>query len=247
MPVARFGLGTGWNRRYTRFYGHDGRAAPALARDAVLRLEDWERTIEAWQEPVLSDPRLPDGYKSLLFNETYYLVDGGTVWTAEPGIGHFAYLESHEYLMYNTYDVHFSASFALAMNWPELELSVQRDFARALGVEHPETVTYLFSGRRAPRKVAGVVPHDLGSPSEDPWRLVNAYDAQDVSRWKDLNPKFVLQAYRDWALTGDGAFLADLWPAAEKAVDYMLRFDPPGRPGRLAPPLQHRETSPRLP
>jgi non-lysosomal glucosylceramidase len=87
MPIARFGLETAWLRRYTRFYGHDGQAAPALARDAVLRLEEWERAIEAWQEPVLCDPRLPDWYKSLLFNETYYLVDGGTVWTAEPGIG----------------------------------------------------------------------------------------------------------------------------------------------------------------
>ncbi len=243
MPVARFGLGTGWYRRYTRFYGRDGKAAAALARDAVLRLAEWEAAIEAWQGPVLGDPGLPDWYKSLLFNETYYLVDGGTVWTAgrpetgggpaaeflpEPDIGHFAYLESHEYLMYNTYDVHFSASFALAMLWPELELSLQRDFARAVGLEHPETVTYLFSGRRAPRKVAGVVPHDLGSPSEDPWRLVNAYDAQDVSRWKDLNPKFVLQVHRDWVLSGDGAFLADVWPAVEKAVDYMLRFDRDG-------------------
>jgi non-lysosomal glucosylceramidase len=143
-------------------------------------------------------------------------------------IGHFAYLEGHEYPMYNTYDVHFSASFALAMNWPELELSLQRDFARALDVEHPETVTYLFSGGHAARKVAGVIPHDLGSPWGDPWRLVNAYDAQDVSRWKDLNPKFVLQVYRDWVLTGDGAFLADMWPAVEKAVGYMLRFDRDG-------------------
>lgn len=111
------------------------------------------------------------------------------------------------------------------MNWPELELSIQRDFARALEVEHPEPVTYVFSGQRAPRKAAGVIPHDLGSPWEDPWRLVNAYDAQDVSRWKDLNPKFVLQVYRDWVLTGDAAFLADVWPAVEKAIGYMLRFD----------------------
>ena len=41
------------------------------------------------------------------------------------GFGKFAYLESLEYLMYNTYDVHFYASFAVAMLWPELELSLQ--------------------------------------------------------------------------------------------------------------------------
>lgn len=29
--------------------------------------------------------------------------------------------------MYNTYDVHFYASFALVMLWPKLELSLQYD------------------------------------------------------------------------------------------------------------------------
>ena len=33
-----------------------------------------------WQRPVLSDPRLPDWYKSALYNELYVLVDGGTLW-----------------------------------------------------------------------------------------------------------------------------------------------------------------------
>lgn len=34
--------------------------------------------------------------------------------------------------MYNTYDVHFYASFALAMLWPMLELSLQQDVAAAV-------------------------------------------------------------------------------------------------------------------
>ena len=42
------------------------------------------------------------------------------------------------------------------------------------------------------------MPHDLGSPSEQPWTRTNAYNFQDVSRWKDLGPKFVLQVYRDY-------------------------------------------------
>ena len=33
----------------------------------------------------------------------------------------------HEYRMYNTYDVHFYASYALIMNWPKLHLSLQYD------------------------------------------------------------------------------------------------------------------------
>jgi non-lysosomal glucosylceramidase len=178
-------------------------------------------------------------YRQMLFNETYYLVDGGTIWTAgkedarsteadtlpEPEIGHFAYLESHEYRMYNTYDVHFYASFALAMLWPDIELGLQRDFANSLQVRDDEPFTYFFSGDTAPRKVQGVIPHDLGSPLEDPWIKINVYNAQDVSRWKDLNPKFVLQIARDVLLTGDQAFLEAVWPGVQQAIEFMYQFD----------------------
>lgn len=249
MPVARFGSGSAWYRRYTRFYGRDGGAAMAIARDALLSYPAWEEEIAAWQKPTLDDPALPDWYKAMLFNELYYLVDGGTIWTdgeapagpgapadsgagvspiPEPEIGHFAYLEGHEYLMYNTYDVHFTASFALAELWPELELGLQRDVANAVRLEDPQPVTFILSGRRGQRKVRGAVPHDLGSPVEDPWRRINAYNAQDSSRWKDLNPKFVLQVYRDWVLTQDRSFLGEVWEAVEEAMAFTLRFDRDG-------------------
>jgi non-lysosomal glucosylceramidase len=239
MPVARFPLGTGWYRRYTAFYGRDGEAAPALLRDSLCNFSSWEAAIDAWQTPVMENDDLPLWYRQMLFNETYYLVDGGTIWTAgreqtdeaaedplpEPEIGHFGYLESHAYRMINTYDVHFYASFALAMLWPALELSLQRDYAHSLGMVDEETFTYFFSGDKGPRKVRNVIPHDLGSPLEDPWRKINAYNAQDVARWKDLNPKFVLQVARDYALTGDEAFLREVWPAVQTAVEAMYQYD----------------------
>jgi uncharacterized protein (DUF608 family) len=51
-------------------------------------------------------------------------------------------------------------------------------------------------GEIRPRKLHGSVPHDLGCPSGHPWREVNSYNLQDVNRWKDLGPKFVLQVRR---------------------------------------------------
>jgi hypothetical protein len=42
-------------------------------------------------------------------------------------------LEGHEYRMYNTYDVHFNASYALVQLWPELQISLQYDFSKAVG------------------------------------------------------------------------------------------------------------------
>ncbi len=242
MPVIRFGWGRAWKRRYTRFYGTDGRAAARIAGDALHSYPDWEAQIEAWQRPVLDDPELPDWYKSALFNETYYLVEGGTLWTAgqaegfpgvpeplpEPEIGHFAYLEGHEYRMFNTYDVHFSASFALSRLWPQLELSLQRDFLHGLPVAHDDLHVMWGSGATAPRKRAGVIAHDLGTPLADPWRLLNGYLNQDISRWKDLNAKFVLQVYRAYQLTGDSGFLQEVYPACRQALAALQVYDRDG-------------------
>nr|MBN1228474.1 bile acid beta-glucosidase [Anaerolineae bacterium] len=241
MPIARFGEGRGWHRRYTRFYGKEGSAAPLIARDALAGYPDWEAQIAAWQEPVLSDARLPDWFKAALFNEAYYIADGGTLWTDGPPIdppgmdtkpvddggemGHFAYLEGHEYRMINTYDVHFYASFALAQLWPELELSLQRDFAKALFAEDTEIRKASGTGKKVARKVRGIIPHDLGGPTEDPWAKVNVYSFQDASRWKDLNPKFILQVYRDFVATEDIDFLAEMWDAVVLAIDHMKQYD----------------------
>lgn len=57
---------------------------------------------------------------------------------------------------------------------------------------------HLFDGRVEKRKLARTVPHDLGDPAEDPYNQINAYPIHDVSEWRDLNTKFILQAYRDY-------------------------------------------------
>lgn len=109
----------------------------------------------------------------------------------EENVGQFLYLEGIEYIMWNTYDVHFYASFALLSLFPKLELAIQRDVAAATLSQNPEKVKYLADGNMGIRKVFGSVPHDLGQ--HDPWYEVNAYNIHDTSHWKDLNPKFVLQ------------------------------------------------------
>ncbi|RLV63286.1 hypothetical protein DV515_00018424 [Chloebia gouldiae] len=152
MPCVHFGSKEKLHvRRYTRFFGSEGDAAPALSHYALTNYKEWERKIEAWQNPILENSQLPSWYKSALFNELYFMTDGGTIWVEVPpdccaedlqgpagaGLSHllpvlreygrFAYLEGQEYRMYNTYDVHFYASFALIMLWPKLQLSLQYD------------------------------------------------------------------------------------------------------------------------
>lgn len=80
----------------------------------------------------------------------------------EENIGQFLYFEGIEYHMWNTYDVHFYASFALAMLFPKLELSIQRDFAAAVLMHDPRRMKLLHDGKWACRKVLGAVPHDMG-------------------------------------------------------------------------------------
>ncbi|KAL8486818.1 hypothetical protein ACS0TY_023492 [Phlomoides rotata] len=141
----------------------------------------------------------------------------------EDDVGRFLYLEGVEYIMWCTYDVHFYASFALLELFPKIELSIQREFANAVLFEDRRKVKFLAEGNWGIRKVKGAVPHDLGT--HDPWHEMNAYNIHDTSRWKDLNPKFVLQVYRDFAATGDLSFGADVWPAVRAAIEYMDQFD----------------------
>ncbi|KAI3935546.1 hypothetical protein MKW92_024010 [Papaver armeniacum] len=240
-PEVRFSSGNTYHRRYTTFYGSHGNAAANIARDAILEHHQWESQIEAWQRPILEDKRLPEWYPVTLFNELYYLNAGGTIWTdgslplqslvtiakeREENIGQFLYLEGIEYHMWNTYDVHFYSSFALIMLFPKLELSIQRDFAAAVMMHDPERVLILDDGKSAPRKTLGAVPHDLGL--KNPWFEVNAYSFYNTDRWKDLNPKFVLQVYRDVVATGDKAFAQAVWPAVYIAMAYMDQFDKDG-------------------
>ncbi|XP_065870695.1 uncharacterized protein [Euphorbia lathyris] len=144
----------------------------------------------------------------------------------EENIGQFLYLEGIEYHMWNTYDVHFYSSFSLLMLFPKLELSVQRDFAAAVMMHDPSKMHLLCNGQCVQRKVLGAVPHDLGM--NDPWFEVNAYCIYDTDRWKDLNPKFVLQVYRDVAATGDKKFAEAVWPSVYVAMAYMDQFDKDG-------------------
>lgn len=232
LPQVMFGAGDRWYRRYTAFFGTSGRNAWAIAREGLTRYREWREAIQAWQQPILDDPETPLWYKTALFNELYFVADGATAWVVDPedpeGIGHFAQIECYDYPFYETLDVRFYGSFPLAMLWPELEKAVMRDFIPTVAQEDPTPRTIEANGQQAPRKRAGAVPHDLGSPHEAPWRLANAYTFQDPNVWKDLNSKFVLLLYRDYVLTGDRSLLEAGWPAVRQALAYLKQFDRDG-------------------
>ncbi|TKS92974.1 Non-lysosomal glucosylceramidase [Collichthys lucidus] len=237
MPIITFGSREREHiRRYTRYFGTKGDASPSLSHYALTHYREWERRIEEWQRPILQDSctlwwtegqcgqELPEdadvsgGVRS---------EDGGL--PAQPAVvkeyGRFAYLEGQEYRMYNTYDVHFYASFALIMLWPKLALSVQYEIAGSVVHHDPTERLHLMSGLYSPVKAKNVVPHDIGDPDDEPWQRVNAYLIHDTADWKDLNLKFVLQVYRDFHLTQDRQYLRDMWPICQAVIASELKFD----------------------
>ena len=239
LPVVEFGAGRRWWKRYTKDWGRTGDRAVDLARHALAEAPAWRRAIEDWQAPFLADPARPDWYVGALFNELYFLVDGGSFWehgevggpVPEPDdVGRFALLECVDYPFYDTVDVDFYASFALLELFPELELRGIRDLLEAIPVDDPEIVTIEASGTRAPRKVGGTVPHDVGGPDDDPFIRPNRYHYQDVNDWKDLGPKFVLQAWRDAVAAGPvgDALIREVWPTVDAVLTRLSAFDRDG-------------------
>ncbi|GAB0086442.1 Non-lysosomal glucosylceramidase [Sergentomyia squamirostris] len=210
MPIVHFWKKMKeYSRYYTKYFGNSGEVGPKIADYAFVNYNKWEQMIEGWQKPILQDADLPDWYKSAIFNELYFISDGGTCWFTvdeddlaydDPRLayGRYAYLEGHEYRMINTYDVHFYASHALANLWPNLQVSLQYDFRDSIFSEVFEPRKYLYNGEVGARKAKNSVPHDLGDPWEEPYFLPNSYPIHDVTEWKDLNTKFVLQVYRDF-------------------------------------------------
>ncbi|MBN1312324.1 MAG: glucosylceramidase [Anaerolineae bacterium] len=236
-PIMEFGEGDQWYRRYTAFYGRDGDNAWQIAVDGLANADEWHEAITDWQEPILADESRPLWYKTALFNDLYFIADGGTAWEhgmvdePDPGpdyLGSFAYLECYDYFFYNTFDVDFYASFALMQLWPEIEVGIMRGFAATVDQENPEEFIIGSTNERATRKLSGAVPHDLGSPDEAPWLLPNAYTWQNVNVWKDLNAKFVLRLYRDAVLLDRPELVDELWPAAVTAMNYLATMDEDG-------------------
>jgi non-lysosomal glucosylceramidase len=238
FPVVQFGEGRKWDRRYTDFFGTNGRNAWNIAREGLLKAAAWSDAIDAWQAPYVNDESKPLWYRGMLFNELYTLTDGGTFWGRQRGAvknapASFALLECFDYAYYATLDVRFYASLPLLKFWPDIDKRVLREFAETVPKEWPEQGLWVWKTQQTgepslhKRKKIGAVPHDLGVPQGDPFIAVNEPGWQDTNDWKDLNSKFVLMVYRDYVLTGrkDEAFLRETWPAVKAAIQYLRQFD----------------------
>ncbi len=148
LPVVEFGAGRRWWKRYTRDWGRTGERAFDLAAararaDASLARRD--RGVAAARPRARADR--PDWYKAALFNELYFLVDGGTVLGGRRGrrsrtrarrsrAG--SRCSSAPTTRSTTrVDVDFYASFAILRLFPELEARGIRDLLAAVAGRRP--------------------------------------------------------------------------------------------------------------
>ncbi|KAL0831404.1 hypothetical protein ABMA28_002220 [Loxostege sticticalis] len=211
MPIVKYKKDKKVHKRYyTKYFGSDGIAGASIAAYALRNYKNWEKQLAEWQDPIMNNSNIPDWLKSALMNELYFIADGGTIWfdvhdeypETDPrhNFGLFGYLEGHEYRMYNTYDVHFYASFALAQLWPNLQVVLQYMFRDTIGLETEKYRQSLYDGKSVKYKIKDSIPHDLGDPEGIPFSNINAYNIHDVSEWRDLNLKFILQVMRDYRL-----------------------------------------------
>lgn len=116
--------------------------------------------------------------------------------------GRFAFYEAPMICpLMGTLDVGYYGSIPLSFFFPDLEKSQLLQFARA---QRPD----------------GYIPHDLGRN-----RLDLPSNGTTFWHWKDLNPKFVLMAYRDFLWSGDKNFLRVIYPTVKKAMRWISRAD----------------------
>lgn len=243
-PMLRFGQGRHWWRAYTQQFGRNGRAGRIMADVALDQLPDWLTRLDRWQLNQLEAhcARWSDKVAGAILNEYWSISAGSAVWVSEPvselpeaqryfrHSNHFAWLEGFDsgYYYYNTLDLFVYAFAGLDQLWPDLAQSVFEDYkdTAALAIEEPRMV--YRQGKRVNRLAEGKLPHDLGSPSADPWVALNGYVMRDDPNvWKDHNPSFIVSYYLHKTLLGESIEPADLH-ALQSVAHFIEQQTTPG-------------------
>lgn len=229
--------GTRWLKRYTEWYAGPYRGW-AIAQDVLSSEVDLEGAVDDWWRPIVEDNAYPVWLRTAALNELYYDIFGGVFWEngciTRPktvGVGGNLYfdLETDIYQDCASLDVrHYEARHLL-----ELFPSIERDLL-------------LGWGELVMRDRHARTPHDVGSPVNDPWFVVNEYGGTDIVGtfsspipedpipetnpvdWLDLPPKFVQEAYAYWSYTGDNDFAQTIYPAVIRAMEHLMTLDADG-------------------
>ena len=92
----------------------------------LVQVGDLQRALllGRWWQRLASTRTMGAASSGGFQGEIWQVLESQVLWFNGKNL-RWGYLESHEYRMYNTYDVHFYASWALVDLWPGLQLSLQ--------------------------------------------------------------------------------------------------------------------------
>jgi non-lysosomal glucosylceramidase len=234
FPQVRFPKGQGWRRRYTEYFPAGPGGAAAMAGEALREHPRWREAIARWTSPIVANAAVPGWLKQAALNELYYTTFGGSFWengslTGPKRFGnrpgqHLEYvMECQEYTFAETFDVRHHVSRVYRELWPRIERDILLLYADVV-----------MDSRD------GSVPHDAGCPADAALfsydcygRGYNAEPGKGVpgrvtTPWSEFSPKFIQQVHAYWKATGDGAFLAEAWPALVRTYRYQLTTDTDG-------------------
>jgi uncharacterized protein (DUF608 family) len=240
FPQVEFGGGTRWWRRYTEYYPPKRGQAFEIAKEALLNWDRWLKSVEAWQNPIIKDPAIPQWLKQGVLNELYYATFGGSFWENgcitkpkqfgnRPGQHLSCVIESQSDLSLEPLDVRHFPSRSNRDLWPQIErdiLLVYSDFI----MDTPD----------------GSAPADVGAPGGDPFFYYDNYSitynntpmaadhtipgvkGRRTVPWGEYSPKFIQQCHAYWHKTGDNTFLDEVWPALVRTFHYQKTTDTDG-------------------
>jgi uncharacterized protein (DUF608 family) len=233
FPQVEFGGGTRWWRRYTEYFPVKQGQAFEIAREALLKRENWVKALEGWQAPIIRNSAYPEWLKQSVLNELYYATFGGSFWENgcitkpkkfgnRPGQHLASVMECQEYAFAETFDVRHHASRSNRDLWPQIERDILLVFSDFI-MDSPE----------------GSCPHDAGLVAGDPFFDYDGYGrfynnsplgikGRITTPWSEFSPKFIQQSHAYWFKTKDGKFLNDVWPALVRSFRYQKTTDTDG-------------------
>ncbi|MBU7004770.1 MAG: hypothetical protein HXS50_04335, partial [Theionarchaea archaeon] len=193
--------GTKIGHWYSNFYT----SSLDVLRQNLDLMDDYLGEVEGWQDIIL-ESSLPSWFKEMLINQNYLLSTNMTL----SKDGRFTILESPNCPCLGTIDQRFYGSPTTLLFCPELD--------------HRELKMYADTSDKMFEKLGkyrGQIYHDFGNNRID---YLNNYGYN----WIDLNPKFVLLAWRNYLYTGNLDDLKDIYYKVKETMEREKELDRDG-------------------
>ncbi len=216
FPRVKFVSGTEWYRRYTEYFGFTGDHSFQIAKEALLNMNNWETSVDKWQQLIIDEPSYPEWLKQGALNELYFDTFGGVFWEngciTKPAESSFGTLPpiDHKYFCMDFGNCelldsrHYEARHLLEL-WPEIERDVLKWYADDIN-----------------NNPAGNTPHDEGDPYfGDPFFS----SSSGFNDFQDNPSKFIQEVYAYYHKTHDETFLDFVWPACLRTYNYLKTLD----------------------